>query len=454
MENTAEEKKMTMADLKELTVGIVESHVNTLGLVPLKDLKESVHAELDAYVDKALRPQFEKLVDKLSNLPGEKGRADVGVNDDSQLKGLHKYGGYDYLSNFAKDVYRADKPGMDPSPKFHKWMGDVKAYREAIVMDKAAGDGQELGDPELGGYLVPPQYSLTLLEKGMENSNFINKCTKVPMQRNMIRMPFVQDFSHASFLNGAMMAYWGDEKTSKTSSKMKFGRITLDLNKLFILIYSTDELLEDSPISMEPLLTTKSSQVIGWKLDEALIRGTGAGQPKGVLNSKAIITVNKETNQVADTIVWQNLAKMFSQVHPTSMSSASWVGNNSIFPQLMGLNMAVGTGGVPIYLPANGFSGKPFSTLLGMQLQFSEHCSAVGTIGDLMLIDWSEYLVGMKRGRGSGIQFATSIHLKFDYDQTAFRYVMRIDGQPWWPSAFSPKRGLDTSPFIKLQSRD
>jgi HK97 family phage major capsid protein len=88
---------------------------------------------------------------------------------------------------------------------------------------------------------------------------------------------------------------------------------------------------------------------------------------------------------------------------------------------------------------------------MGKEIIWTEQASTLGTTGDLMLIDFTQYLIGQKSG--GGIKFAKSIHLKFDYDQTAFRFVMRLDGQPWWPSVFTPKRGDTQSPFVALETR-
>ena len=74
----------------------------------------------------------------------------------------------------------------------------------------------------------------------------------------------------------------------------------------------------------------------------------------------------------------------------------------------------------------------------------------LGTQGDIGLADFSQYLIGDK----GGIKVATSIHLRFDYDETAFRFVLRYDGQPWWLSALTPRRGTSTlSPFVVLAVR-
>jgi HK97 family phage major capsid protein len=128
-----------------------------------------------------------------------------------------------------------------------------------------------------------------------------------------------------------------------------------------------------------------------------------------------------------------------------------WIANRDAFPQLATMELAVGTGGVAVYTPANGAAGRPYDTLMGLPLVFTEHCSTVGDAGDIVLCDWSQYLVGQK---SAGLKFASSVHLKFDYDQTAFKFTLRIDGQPWWKSAMTPKNGSNTlSPFVSLAAR-
>ena len=444
--------EVTAVDLIELVKNGAEEIVLAKEFVKLGDLKDQIQAEL-APLAKKIEDGTKTLEDalkQLEKLPGKGGALDIHPGD-SEFKGLSKNGGYECISDFARDVYLGGlKEGAGPSATYKKWVADVEAFRGAIT--KGGTPTMEVGDPEQGGALIPPEFSTTLLTKGFENSDFINRCTSVPMQRNQISMPFQKDFDHTTYLHGAMMAYWIDELAGKTATKPKFGKITLRLNKLVILIYSSDELLEDSPISMEPLLTKKAQDVFGWKIDEAIIRGTGAGQPQGILGCPALVSQAIETGQAANTIVYNNITKMYSRVYPKSLKDAIWVGNSNIFPQLASISIPVGTGGSAAYMPASGLSGKPYDTLMGKELVFTEHCSTLGTKGDLFFIDFGEYLVGQKRGAGGGVQFAKSIHLYFNYDQTAFRYVIRLDGQPWWPAVFTPKRGSTQSPFVVLRS--
>lgn len=122
----------------------------------------------------------------------------------------------------------------------------------------------------------------------------------------------------------------------------------------------------------------------------------------------------------------------------SNLGKAVWIANESTLPQLCSMALSVGTGGVPVFMPANGAAGVPYNTLFGRPLIFNKHASTLGTVGDIILGDWSQYLVGMKAGQGAAGKFDSSIHLKFDADQTAFRFVFRIAGAPWWPQALVP----------------
>ena len=178
------------------------------------------------------------------------------------------------------------------------------------------------------------------------------------------------------------------------------------------------------------------------------------GQALGILNSDCLVTVAPEGAQPAATIVYANIVNMFARLHPPSANSAIWMANMTCFPQLAQLNLAVGTGGSVAWLPDGGISGKPYNTLMGMPLILTEHCQALGTVGDIILCDWSQYLIGGKPG--AGIQTASSMHFYFNADKMAYRFVLGYDGQPWWRTTLQPKHGgagATMSPFIALDTR-
>ena len=330
--------------------------------------------------------------------------------------------------------------------------GRVVDKRLADLHTKAASaTSVQERDSEYGGYLIPEEFRNQLLEIAVKKSNILNMAMTIPMATNALNIPYVAGTDRSSgALHGGIQFYWLDEEATKTETRPKFGKIQLRLKKVAGLVYASDEILEDSPISMEPLLTRLFSDALAWQLDNVFINGSGAGKPLGVLNAPCLISVAKETGQAAATILFENVIKAYARMY--DKSNAVWMANDDTFQQLASMSLAVGTGGAPVWLPAGGVSGKPYDTLMGKPLIFTEHCQTLGTVGDLLFADWTQYLVGQKSG--AGVKFASSVHLKFDADQTAFRFVMRIDGQPWWPSSLTGRYSSVTlSPFVTIATR-
>jgi HK97 family phage major capsid protein len=124
----------------------------------------------------------------------------------------------------------------------------------------------------------------------------------------------------------------------------------------------------------------------------------------------------------------------------------------------MGAGLQVGpaaagsaTGGSLIWMPPGGVSGSPYSTLFGRPVIPTQACQQLGDVGDILFTDLSQYAAVLKAG---GIRSDASMHLWFDQGVTAFRFVLRMGGQPWWSTAISAKNGSTTySPFVALEAR-
>ncbi|HUG82555.1 MAG TPA: phage major capsid protein, partial [Bryobacterales bacterium] len=180
----------------------------------------------------------------------------------------------------------------------------------------------------------------------------------------------------------------------------------------------------------------------------AFLTDSGAGQPLGVLNAPATVSVSKETGQAANTIVYENVVKMWSRMWPRGHQNAVWVGNPDIMPALYSMNLAIGTAGVPVFMPANG--AAPSATLFGRPLLFSEKVPTLGTVGDLGLYDLTQYAIGLR----AEVALMISPHAYFVSDELAFRLRVRIDGSSLWDAAVTPAKGSNTiSPFVVLATR-
>ena len=143
---------------------------------------------------------------------------------------------------------------------------------------------------------------------------------------------------------------------------------------------------------------------------------------------------------------------MWARMWARSRPNAVWFINQNIEPQLFTMSLAVGTGGIPIYMPANGLSGSPYGQLMGRPVIAIEQCQTLGTVGDIILADMSQYILADK----GGMQTASSIHIAFTTDESVFRFVYRVDGQPIWNSALTPYKGTvanSLSPFVALATR-
>jgi HK97 family phage major capsid protein len=115
------------------------------------------------------------------------------------------------------------------------------------------------------------------------------------------------------------------------------------------------------------------------------------------------------------------------------------------------MSLNVGTGGVPVFLPANGLSGSPYMTLFGIPMIPSEHAATLGTAGDIVLGDFSEYALVRK----GGLRSASSFHVKFLTDEVALKFNWRINGKPKWKTVIAPEKGASSTlaPFVTIASR-
>ncbi|MCI0571345.1 MAG: phage major capsid protein, partial [Myxococcaceae bacterium] len=197
-------------------------------------------------------------------------------------------------------------------------------------------------------------------------------------------------------------------------------------------------------------LQTKVPEKFNSLINDAIIVGTGTGQPQGLLNATCKITQAAEGAQGAGTVVAKNILKMWGRLYAQLRSSAVWLINQDVEQQLQQLTMPGRNPSQPAYMPPGGFSQSPYATLLGRPLIPVESCSALGTEGDIILTDLTQYLTVLKAG---GVRSDVSIHLYFNSDHTAFRFIMRVGGQSYWPAAITRKNGANTlSPIVTLSS--
>jgi len=405
----------------------------------LSQIKELAKNAVREGIDEAISEKSSEVVDKI---PVTHDPNIEVVSDPVDRVNADPSGGFKSFGHYLTDLIKAEDKS---ATKFPEALGRWNASQ------KAAGYMEE-GIQSQGGYTVPTQYGEMIYQQSLEASIVRPRARYMPMTSNRLEIVADVDNNHSANYYGGVYIYRTSEGGQLTESNPTYDRIALTLHKVTGLCYITSELLEDSAMAIEADVTRKFSDAISFVMDDDFLNGSGASMPLGALNSAnpALITVTAVSGQGASTIVARNIFDMFQRMYPGGVANSVWLVNPDTFTQLAELAISVGTGGSTVWLPAGGVSGSPYNTLMGRPVIPTEKCQTLGTAGDIAFVDLSRYIVA---GKGTAPNVAMSIHLKFDYDETAFRFTMRYDGQPSWKSTLTPKYSSNTlSPFVVLNS--
>lgn len=346
----------------------------------------------------------------------------------------------------------------DPNERKWKGLGDFfKAVVDASspggkvderLFNAATGNNTNVGAD--GGFLIEKEFRTELMDAMKEESQVAKDITMIPIgsDKNGIKWADIDETSRADgSRHGGALVYWAAEAETVNASKIKLNKTEIELEKLFGLWYATSELLQDAT-AMEAIAKIEFANAMSFKVDDAIINGSGKGVPLGILSSGALITVAKETGQAADTILHENIQKMWNRLSVKDRANAKWYINQEIEPQLENMVLPIGTGGVlsPLakeYLERGTLKNRPVVPI--------EQASKLGDKGDIILANPKRYL-GIDK---NGIQGDVSIHVKFLYDESCFRFIYRFNGAPRKNAAVASYKnsGFTTSPFVTLAER-
>jgi len=341
------------------------------------------------------------------------------------------------------EVDEADQP-FESAGDFFLAVKNAAYYpgNQDVRLKSLKATGMSENVPADGGYLLQPQLAGGLIERMYQDGEVLNRVSSDTIGPNSNSMLYnaVDESSRADGSRwGGILGYWLAEAGTKTKIKPTFRQMELKLKKVAALCYATDELLADA-VALESWLSRTVPLELRFQVENAIINGNGVGKPLGVMNAPALISVLRiDANEIDAT----DISNMWARRWP-GLKDYVWYANPSIFPQLINLTL----GNFPIFIPSGaGFTGSPYSTIFGRPVIETEYTAALGTSGDLMLASMSQYQTINK----GGVQSASSIHVQFLTDETVFRFVYRIDGQPIWNSALTPfDAGNTLGPFVVL----
>jgi HK97 family phage major capsid protein len=339
------------------------------------------------------------------------------------------------FGDWALAVARGDKKYLETH-----YGSSFVAWQQKAALAEAAG--------VTGGYTVPPEF-FQQLQQIMAEQTFIRpRAFVVPMGSATLQMPYldittVQSAGVSPFFGGVQM-YWTSEAQTRTETEPQFKQMELKAYELSGYSVSSNVLLQDSIVGLEKFLMTIFAQAIAWFEEYAFLQGNGVGKPLGMLNAPAAISV---TRTGSNLVQFADIANLWSKLLPASWNKAVWTFSPSVVPQL--LQLKDGNNRAIFISIDQGITKAPSWSLLGRPAIPTEKVPALGSSGDLMLLDPSLYVIGDRMS----IEIAASEHVNFLKNQMTWRVVERVDGQPWLSAPVTLQdAATQVSPFVYLHS--
>jgi HK97 family phage major capsid protein len=323
------------------------------------------------------------------------------------------------------------------------------------LMEVRAATGLNETIPSEGGFPVQQDFASELIKDTYDNSEILNRCRKIGISgpSNSFSQNMIDETSRATGSRmGGLQVYWEAEAASMSgnSSKPKFAKIDLKLQKLMGLCYATDENLADYA-QLGGIIKEEFPKEFDFVVSDAVVRGDGTGKPLGIFsNTDFYVSVAKETGQKAASVNAQNILKMWRSRKGRNLA---WFYNQELEDQLNSLSLPIGTGGALVPLFQEPKAGSNYGTIKGAPAIPVEVASEAGAVGDIFLADLNQYLLIDK----GGMQVAESVHVEFLTAQTVFRFTYRVNGQPIRKSKVTPYKRTDSNfyphPFVALAAR-
>lgn len=322
---------------------------------------------------------------------------------------------------------------------------------ERLDKVNAAALGTNGGTGADGGFLLQEDFAGMILESAVKSSPLLNRLDRYTCSSNANAMRWLHadetDVSASVF--GGVQMYWAAEAATVAASKPQFREMKLDLEKMMGFAYCADEMLEDASF-LSGFLGNAFSLAADRLLIDGVLNGDGVGKPVGILKSDALIEVAKESGQAAGTFVGANAIKMQARSMPRNRDKLVWLMHPDLEEQLPYLALQSGEAAKFLWNPEGGLGGFDTQRVLNKPVLYEDSCAAVGSRGDVLLIDPTQYILLVK---GTARQ-DWSVHVEFLTAQNCFRMIFRCNGAPKVNTSLTIKNSTKTrSPFITLAAR-
>jgi HK97 family phage major capsid protein len=436
------ETRLTADEIAEKSAAIKAKLAEAKAVEGLDDL-DGLMARTPQDGSSEANGMLKQIANALNNGGREDEKQEVwGKSINSFLRAIRtKHGNYDHPVQITDEQRKSLNMSRKLATLMHR--GERMPTKRVSDNELKTMVGDDDQSASGGHFLVPAEHSAELLRVMAEQQQFIPRARRIPMARPTVDFPRLVQTEATD--TRPMFSFAAVEKIAEGAEKPerepKFEQLVLSAIKYAAYTEASDELLVDSIVPLEPVITGGLSAAIGYEYERDCIRGSGTGEPQGWLGSDAALTVNRQVaDEIATTDVFNLEAQFFGD-------NGVYMYHPSAIPQLYGLSQD----NIIVWNP-NLADGVP-GTLLGRPLVSTHKLPLLGATGDLSLVDPSFYLVGDLQA----VTIANSVHFRFRNDVTAWRATFRGAGTPWPAAPFSHESdGTDmtyeVSPFVSLDA--
>ena len=331
--------------------------------------------------------------------------------------------------------------GDDDSDSEYRDLGEqMRDIYEFRMHGREMRAGMEAGVGETGGFLIQKQFSESILEVDLEQAIVRPRATIIPAGDSPDAEYEIPALTQGSSITAGVVIYWTKEGGTVLVTDGKMRTIDLKSHEMTAYIPLTNKLLNNAPAAAA-LVTKHLRNDMIQKEEHALIKGDGVGKPKGVLQSTALVEVTRNTST---DFKFADVSAMLANSNLESLGNYLWVINQSVFPKLFGMADSVGNS---IFIQGNVVKGIA-TTLGGVPVRFTGKTPVLGTKGDVMLLDFSNYII--KDGSGPFIDISKEV--LFLNNKTAIKLTWNVDGQGWLDAPITLEDGTtQVSPFVALK---
>lgn len=384
-------------------------------------------------------------LDQLMKLAGENSKAIQTVVAQLQDSGPLKDAGY-----IAPDS-ETDHPESKSLGDFliavssgnHKRLNTVYGshYNDGkSVKGHTSNDGQSLG------YLIPEEQRAPIERMISLNSGILGLVADFPVGSPSGSMPF-DDFSTAPAAGTGETAESSGIGTNRRDEASAYTEETGKVNQLRWnvsdhasgYVKASRELRRFSAV-IERFLMRKISISVGAKREYAILRGSGAGEPLGVLNWTGSLGITPDSDNTFAVADADEMLSRFLQVG----GSPVWVIHPGIIPDISAMERGTGAGTFQ-----SDISQALATTLHGFPIVRSQHLPQDDNSGCVLLADFSAY-ADFQYG---GMYVDFSEHADFLNGNDVWRFGELNDGKPSLDGAVTladPQGSYTMSPFVYL----